>query len=106
MNQIKNFEDVKLERTRLELLAVAHRAELRNEIASLKDQFKPFSILAGWLGGFQNQMNKNPLAVAGASAGIDLLVRDKLLSKSNWIVRSLVPLVLKNVVSFFGKKKE
>ncbi len=105
MSQIKNFDDLKLERTRLESLAIVHRTELRNEIASLKEQFKPFSILAGWLGGFQHQINKNPLAVAGASAGIDLLVRDKLLSKSNWIIRSLVPLALKNIIGFISKKK-
>ncbi len=103
MSQIKNFEDLKLERIRLEALAVLHRQELRSEISLLKDQFKPFSILARWLSGTHENL-KTPIA-EGAKVGIDLLVRDNLLSKSNWLIRSIVPFVLKNIVNIIGRNK-
>jgi hypothetical protein len=104
MSQIKNFEDLKLERKRLEILTASKTQELRTEIALLKEQFKPFSMLARWLGGVQRVSN-HPI-VAGANVGIDLLVRDKLLSKSNWFIRSVVPFALKNIVSLFDRIKK
>jgi hypothetical protein len=47
------------------------------------------------------QQSSNSLVNAGASAGIDVLVRDKILSKSNWLVRTTVPFILKQISNLF-----
>jgi hypothetical protein len=57
--------------------------------------FNPFTNLMKWAHAAQQSAQPSTLASAGAHAGIDLVVRDKILSKAHWSVRLIVPFILK-----------
>lgn len=99
--KIRTFEDLVSERMRLESTFTTQKNELRKELKEIKEMFNPFTRLIKWSGGIQKMLFPSSIASVGANAGIDVLVRDKILSKSNWIVRTVVPFILKRFSNLF-----
>jgi hypothetical protein len=106
MKKIKNLDDLKLERFRLETLVIEQKQLLRSEVITLKKQINPFSFVEKWKDGLQHKLSDLPLGTVGVNQGVDLIVRDKILHKSNWMVRMVVPFLLKNAINFFAKRRK
>jgi hypothetical protein len=83
----------------VETRIVEQKAVINNGISELKAKLEPFLYLLPVLNIFKKKASGGSLLKFAASAGIDLLVGQKLLSKSNWLMRLIVPMFLKNVTS-------
>ncbi len=106
MTQISNYTELRAERIRLEGELRKQKAILKSEIRSVKEKLEPVGDVISFLGIFKKkETGTQSLLKTGVSLGIDLLVRDKLLSKAGWIMRAVLPLVLKGISNQFIKKK-
>ncbi len=106
MTRISNYTELRAERIRLEGELRNQKAILKSEIQSVKEKFEPVGDIISFLGIFKKkEAGTQSLLKTGVSLGIDLLVRDKLLSKAGWIVRAVLPFVLKGISNQFIKKK-
>lgn len=100
MSKINNYEELILEKTRLEHELLQHKAIINNEIAVIKHKMEPITNVVSFLSSSSNsEQPKNKLLQAGTNLGIELLIRQKLLSKAGWFTKLVVPYILKKVSS-------
>jgi hypothetical protein len=105
MKTIKNYKELQAEQKRLEENLILQKAALKNDFASLKDSLKPMSLLKDMVGLNNTNGDIGPLAGAGINAGIDLVLRNNVLAKAGFVVRTIVPMALKTIVNFFSKRR-
>ena len=98
MKKISNYADLVAERVRLEEKLVERKASFRREVDELKAKVAPVTSALRFMGIFKRKPDQSLLKF-GADVGIELLVRNRLLAKSNWITRMIVPFLLKGVTS-------
>jgi hypothetical protein len=108
MTRISNYDELVSERIRIESIISNQKQVIKDDFEALKEKFEPFLYLLPLLNIFKQKSASHPLLNLGASLGIDLLVGQKLLSKSNWLLRLIVPLFLKKASSMVinGKKDQ
>src|SRR6186713_1468501 len=99
MPRIKNYEELVLEKNRLQQSLILQKSKIRGEISSLKEKMEPLLYLVSLLGIFKKTGTKNSLLKMGAKAGIELLAHQTLVSKAGWLAKLVIPFVLKNVSS-------
>ena len=105
MTKINNYEELVAERIRLQHELQKQKSFFKAEINEVKTKLEPIGDVISFLGIFRGKNTANPsLLKTGVSMGIDLLVRDKL-SKANWVIRALIPAVLKGISNQIIKKK-
>jgi hypothetical protein len=97
MNKISNYTELVAERRILETRIVEQKKVINNGISELKEKLAPFMYLLPVLNVFKSGRSGGSFLKFVASAGIDLLVGQKLLTKANWLVRLIVPMLLKTV---------
>ncbi|HOX81919.1 MAG TPA: hypothetical protein PLJ60_11815 [Chryseolinea sp.] len=106
MTRISNYTELVAERIRLEAELQSQKSVLKTEMKLVKEKFDPLIDIISALGIFKRKDSRtSSLLKTGLSVGIDLLVRDNLLSKASWIARTLLPVVLKGVSNQLLKKK-
>lgn len=102
MSKINNYEDLVLERKKAEADLVYYKSVISQEVAVLKHKMEPITNVVSFLSPSKNgtpSTNTNTLIQAGTNLGIELFVRQKLLSKSGWLTKLVVPFLLKKVSS-------
>jgi len=97
MSRINNYDELVAERKRIENRISEQKLIINEGLHDLKEKLEPFLYLVPILNIFKKKPANNSLLKFIASFGIDLLVGQKLLSKSNWLAKLLVPMVLKGV---------
>lgn len=98
MNKITNYDDLLTEKLRLENKILGEKQNIRDSITALKEKIAPFLALLPILSFFKKDKSGGLLKTT-VSLGIDWLVGHKLLSKSSWFTKLLVPRVLKQAAS-------
>ena len=93
----KNFDDLVSDRRRLEAKVEVHRQELRSALQGVSDTVNPLSDLAKWTNRAWQGFEPGAMVSAGTNAGIDLVVRDKILSNAHWSIRIFVPFLMKRI---------
>ncbi len=99
MNKINNYEDLVLERKRLEAELVHYKSVINSEVNSIKQKFEPISDVVSFFSSSPTKSPNNKLLQVGTNIGIELLVRQKLLSKAGWLTKLVLPYILKKVSS-------
>jgi hypothetical protein len=100
MSKINNYEELILEKKRLESDLLHYKAIVNSEIAVIKHKMEPITDMVSFLSPSSNPAQpKSKLLQAGTNLGIELLVRQKLLSKAGWLTKLIVPYILKKVSS-------
>jgi hypothetical protein len=100
MSKINNYDELLLEKKRLEYELLQHKAIVNSEIAVIKHRMEPITNIVSFLSPSSNpEQPKNKLLQAGTNLGIELLIRQKLLSKAGWFTKLVVPYILKKVSS-------
>jgi hypothetical protein len=100
MNKINNYDDLLLERKRLESELVHCRSIITRELDEIKQKVEPITDVVSFFSPSKSPAtNNNRLLQAGANLGIELLVRQKLLSKAGWLTKIVLPFILKKVSS-------
>ena len=98
MTKINNYTDLLAERNRLEALLREHKATIATEVGVIKENLHPVFALVSFLGIFQRKPNQSLLQF-GADVGVELLLRQKLLAKSNWVTRLVLPFLAKGATA-------
>jgi len=99
MNKINNFDDLILERKRLESDLAHYKSIITQELDEIKHKVEPITDVVSFFSHSKNPPANNRLLQAGANLGIELLVRQKLLSKAGWLTKLVLPFILKKVSS-------
>jgi len=100
MNKINNYDDLILERKRLESDLAHYKTIITGELDEIKHKVEPITDVVSFFSPSKNPpTNNNRLLQAGANLGIELLVRQKLLSKAGWLTKLVLPFILKKVSS-------
>jgi hypothetical protein len=101
MNKINNYEDLILERRRLESDLAHYKSIITSELDEIKHKMEPITDVVSFFTPSRNPPtnNSSKLIQAGANLGIELLVRQKLLSKAGWFTKLVLPFILKKVSS-------
>lgn len=97
MSRINNYTELVIERKRVERTIAEEKRILNEGFHDLKEKLEPFLYLLPVLNVFKKKESNNSFLKFAASLGIDLLVGQKLLAKSNWLSRIIIPMVLKGV---------
>jgi hypothetical protein len=100
MNKIRNYEELILEQKRLESDLIHYKSIINSEINTIKHKMEPISDVVWLLApSTKPAQPSSKLLQAGTNLGIELLVRQKLLSKAGWFTKLVVPYILKKVSS-------
>ena len=97
MSRINNYQELVAERKKIEYKISEEKVIINEGLQELKEKLEPFLYLLPILNIFKKKPANNSVLKFIASFGIDLLVGQRLLSKSNWLTKLLVPMVLKGV---------
>jgi len=98
MTRINNYNELLAERRRLEALLRVHKATIATEAGAIKEKLHPIFSLISFLGIFHRKPDQNLLQY-GADLGVELLLRQKFLAKSNWITRLVLPFLAKGATA-------
>lgn len=100
MSKINNYEELVLERKKLESDLAHYKAIINSEVSNLKHKFEPITDVVSFFSPSKSPAkHNNTLLQAGTNIGIELLVRQKLLSKAGWFTKLVVPFILKKISS-------
>lgn len=95
MNKITNYTELVAARKTVETKIETQKMLMREGIVDIQEKLKPFLYLLPVLNVFKKEEQGNSLLKGIASLGIDVLLGQNLLAKSNWLTRLVVPLVAK-----------
>lgn len=92
MNRIKNYQELKEERRKLETQLVTQKEYIRNEVDSVKQALEPIFKTAGFL----KDLTSNPgsLVTAASSSAIALLVT-KRFTGASWLKKLILTPLLR-----------
>lgn len=97
--RITSYEDLEKEEQLLEELLKAQKQLVLVDIEQLKNQIKPATVALKLFNNVISPDRKNPLLTAGANTAIDFLLKKFVLGNSGWIVKMIVPYLVKNYSS-------
>ncbi len=105
MSRINTYEELVAERQMLEIKIIAQKEILNQELLELKEKLEPLQVLRPILSIF-NKKNSNTTSLVSAivSTGIELIARQGLSTKLNWLVRLAIPFVAEKLANSSVKK--
>lgn len=99
MSNITSYQDLLIEKQRLTLLLYERKIELKTEFEQLKTKLQPLTNIIDFAEKVSTKDRKNPLINMGIDLGVNFLLKKVLLRNSGWIIKILMPLVVKNFLS-------
>jgi hypothetical protein len=99
MNKINTYEELVLERKRLETVLAYHRSVIDGEVREFKQKLEPVANVVSFFSPSKDPSQNNKLLQAGTNLGIEIFVRQRLLSKAGWLTKLVLPYILKKVSS-------
>jgi hypothetical protein len=101
---ISSYEDLCREKERLQEMLKAQKVQIQKDLEHIKDEFRPVVSLSENVARLLSREDgKDPIVTAGTNLTIDILV-SKLLGKSNFILKMILPAILKNISSHYIPK--
>jgi len=101
MNNIHTYEDLQQECARLEALLIQQKQSIRADVGAIREALRPAIEIAQVAEKMvTHESGQPPIVVAGAHLTIDLILH-KLLKKTNFLFKMILPPLLKNVTSHF-----
>jgi hypothetical protein len=98
MTRIKNYEELKLEKARLQHNLSVQKAELKQDLNTLKERIEPLLHIISLLAIFKRK-GKDSLLTMGVKTGVELLAHTTMVSKAGWLAKFVVPFLLKGISS-------
>lgn len=99
--KIETYDDLLAEKARLEELAKAQKALVRDDFELVKDGVRPIGRTISNAYSLVHSLttrpkSSSPLINLGLDFGVELLVKRMLLANSGWLVRVVVPYLVRN----------
>jgi len=98
---IHSYKDLVEEKQRLEVLLVAQKQVLHNDVQELKTQLEPLKRAVEFIKKIMTKDKTALLLTIGSDIVINSVVKRFILSRAGWFVRNVVPYFLKNYSSHF-----
>ena len=106
MNKITTYEELLREKERLELQLEVHKAAVRQDVAEIKRRLNPIKNFLSFFTNFTAPAQNNTLLNTGLSLSLEMLIRKLFFSKTGWITKMVVPILLKNFSANMLKKNK
>jgi len=97
MTKIKNMADLQVERMRLRSEIIMQEEQLKEDFVWVKEELEPGRIIGRLFGLVGNK--KEGLIKQGAKFTFESIIRKVFLSRSNWLIRLVVPMIVGNFSS-------
>lgn len=105
--KIENIEQLKVEKLRLENDILIAKGKLTEDIKMLQAEIQPVRQMVDVSKNLFVESNRNSSLVnIGLDLGVDMLLRNTILSNSSWLVRLAVPFFAKNLLSNYVDKNK
>ena len=99
MNNITTYQDLLQEKQRLTLLLAERNMLVKAEFVAIKTKLKPLTNIIDVVEKMSSKDTRNPLVNAGIDIGVNLLLKNVLLRNAGWIIKLLMPALVKNYLS-------
>jgi hypothetical protein len=99
--KIKCYEDLLQERIRLESDLAIQGAQVRQDVALLREELKPVRTAIAFAGKFVSNDKNNPLLSIGVDMLGDLFFKNLLFARSGFLTKHIAPFLLKNLSAKF-----
>lgn len=99
MSKITTYDELLAEKQRLKLLLSQREMELKTEFEDIKVKLKPLTQIIDFAGKITTKEKNNPLINKGIEIGVDLLLRKLLLRNTGWIIKLLMPVLVRNYLT-------
>lgn len=96
---IKTYADLCEEREKVKNLLVLQRQKVKDDWAELKHEFIPVKNAFGVVGKMATANKTNPIVNMGLKIVSDVLLKNFILGKADWVTKLAVPFVVKNYSS-------
>lgn len=101
---ISSYEDLLSEKERLKEILKIQKVQINKDLDEIREEFRPMVVASEMFGKLvKREDGKDALVTTGTNITIDLLI-SKLFSKSNFLIRLLLPVILKNLTSHYIPK--
>ncbi|MCR6720019.1 MAG: hypothetical protein NVV59_06885 [Chitinophagaceae bacterium] len=100
-SRINTYQDLIVEKHRLEALLKAQRELIRADVQELKQELAPVQNAIKFVGKLAKRDMSNPIMTSLSDTAIDLVLRKGLLARAGWLTKLAIPFVTKNLSSHF-----
>jgi hypothetical protein len=97
--RIQTYQDLLDEKERLQALLKIHKATLRQDIEGIKEEIAPLRSAVSFVSKLVTKKDSSFLVDAGISALVNVGVKRLVLARAGWVIRLIVPMILKNFSS-------
>jgi len=97
MSRINNYEELMVERSRLEFKLIEHKKILSTGLQELKEKLVPFMNLLPLLNLFAKKTTGGSVLAAVVSSGVDLLVGPNMSPKLAWVAKLILSFISKRL---------
>ena len=106
MTNIHSYKELLEEKQRLTLLLAERKVLVKAEFEDIKVKLKPAKAAWEWIQKLTSKDTSNPLLNAGIDVGVNLLLKKVLLRNAGFIVKLVMPFIVKNFLSHEVAEKE
>jgi hypothetical protein len=106
IKQINSYKELLEEKARLRTLLVEQELQIKEDWHSIKEELKPAMLV----GATMRKLFTRKAGITAAQLGVNLLadgfVKKVLLSKTGWLIRWVIPFLIKNYASHVAGEPE
>ena len=102
IRQINSYKELMEEKARLNALLVTQELQIKEDWQSIKEELKPAMLVGATLRKLFTRHAGLTAATLGINMLADGLVKKVILRKAGWLLRLVVPLLIKNYASHVG----
>ena len=106
MTNIHSYKELLEEKQRLTLLLAERKVLVKAEFEDIKEKLKPAKAAWGWIQKLTSKDASNPLLTAGIDVGVNILLKKVFLRNAGFIIKLVMPFVVKNFLSHEVAEKE
>lgn len=107
MTKISNYEELMLEKARLQALMKVQKEQIHQDFREIKEELTPVKNIIGVISKFTSRDTGGNLLLTGtANTVIDFVLRKFVLARTGWFTRVVVPFLVKNYASHFISEKK
>jgi hypothetical protein len=106
MNKITTYEELLMEKERLQLQLEVHKSAVKMHVTELKRKMNPIKNVIRFFSNFTSPPVTNTLMGSGLGLSIEMLIRKMFFAKTGWITRMVGPILLKNFSANMLKKNK
>src|ERR1700674_5769682 len=97
MNKITTYDELLMEKERLELQLAVQKVAVQEHWVDLKQKLNPVKNVFSFFSNFTAPPANNSIVGTGINLSLELLIRKLFFSRSGWITRLVAPILLKNL---------